>query len=112
MGFLGSSNLSLAGLRKQGELNVDVLDYDACKKLQKWFDDRWKEYGCVDISQELAEIIGRSWAREELIPPYHIYLKIAYHLSHEAIAGLSEFRIPHEFNTHILHHRQVAKIKT
>ena len=98
VGFLGSSNLTLAGLRKQGELNVDVLDYDACKKLQKWFDDRWKEYGCVDISQELAEIIGRSWAREELIPPYHIYLKIAYHLSHEAIAGLSEFRIPHEFN--------------
>lgn len=98
VGFLGSSNLTLAGLRKQGELNVDVLDYDACKKLQKWFDDRWKEYGCVDISQELAEIIGRSWAREELIPPYHIYLKIAYHLSHEVIAGLSEFRIPHEFN--------------
>ncbi len=98
VGFLGSSNLTLAGLRKQGELNVDVLDYDACKKLQKWFDDRWKEYGCVDISQELAEIIGRSWAREELIPPYHIYLKIAYHLSHEAIAGVSEFRIPHEFN--------------
>ena len=98
VGFLGSSNLTLAGLRKQGELNVDVLDYDACKKLQKWFDDRWKEYGCVDISQELAEIIDRSWAREELIPPYHIYLKIAYHLSHEAIAGLSEFRIPHEFN--------------
>jgi Helicase conserved C-terminal domain/PLD-like domain len=98
VGFLGSSNLTLAGLRKQGELNVDVLDHDATNKLQKWFDDRWKDYGCIDISQELAEIIDNSWAREELIPPYHIYLKIAYHLSHEAIAGLSEFRIPREFN--------------
>ena len=29
-GFLGSSNLTLAGLSKQGELNVDVLDHDAC----------------------------------------------------------------------------------
>nr|WP_256388865.1 DNA cytosine methyltransferase [Calothrix sp. 336/3] len=98
VGFLGSSNLTLAGLRKQGELNVDILDHDATNKLQKWFDDRWKDYGCIDISQELAEIIDNSWAREELIPPYHIYLKIAYHLSHEAIAGISEFRIPREFN--------------
>ena len=29
-GFLGSSNLTLAGLAKQGELNVDVLEHDAC----------------------------------------------------------------------------------
>jgi len=98
VGFLGSSNLTLPGLAKQGELNVDVLDHDACHKLQKWFDDRWQDYGCVDISQELAEIIDESWAREASIPPYHIYLKIVYHLSHEAIAGLSEFRIPREFN--------------
>jgi superfamily II DNA or RNA helicase len=98
VGFLGSSNLTLPGLAKQGELNVDVLDHDACNKLQKWFNDRWKDYGCIDISKELAELIDESWARVELIPPYHIYLKIAYHLSHEAIAGLSEFRIPREFN--------------
>ncbi|WP_414541281.1 helicase-related protein [Nostoc sp. CCY0012] len=98
VGFLGSSNLTLPGLANQGELNVDILDHDACLKLQKWFDDRWEEYGCVDISQELAEIIDASWARPELIPPHHIYLKMAYHLSHEAIAGLTEFRIPREFN--------------
>ncbi|MEH2445220.1 MAG: helicase-related protein [Nostoc sp.] len=98
VGFLGSSNLTLPGLAKQGELNVDILDHDACNKLQKWFSDRWQDYGCVDISQELAEIIDQSWARVELISPYYIYLKIAYHLCHEAIAGLSEFRIPREFN--------------
>src|SRR5437868_13503637 len=32
VGFLGSSNLTLAGLRKQGELNVDILDYDETNK--------------------------------------------------------------------------------
>ena len=32
-GFLGSSNLTLSGLSKQGELNVDVLDHDATEKL-------------------------------------------------------------------------------
>ncbi|MBD1831005.1 phospholipase D-like domain-containing protein [Microcoleus vaginatus GB1-A2] len=97
VGFLGSSNLTLSGLSKQGELNIDILDFDACNKLQKWFDDRWEEYGCVDISKELAEIIDRSWARAELIPPYHIYLNIVYHLSREAIAGIAEFQIPRDF---------------
>ena len=94
VGFVGSSNLTLAGLCKQGELNVDVLDHDACSKLQKWFDDRWKDRWCLDISDELAEIIDNSWAREQIIPPYHIYLKIAYHLSQEARAGLAEFQVP------------------
>ena len=97
VGYLGSSNLTFAGLAKQGELNVDVLDHDACNKLAKWFEDRWEDRWCIDISEELAQIIEQSWAREELIPPYHIYIKIAYHLSQEARAGLSEFRIPRDF---------------
>ncbi len=41
IGYLGSSNLTFAGLSKQGELNIDVLDHDACNKLAKWFEDRW-----------------------------------------------------------------------
>src|SRR5690606_13351368 len=40
VGYLGSSNLTLAGLSGQGELNVDVLDHDACNKLYRWFEDR------------------------------------------------------------------------
>ena len=97
VGFLGSSNLTLSGLAKQGELNVDVLDHDACKKLEKWFNDRWNDRFCVDISEMLASIVENSWARETLIPPYHIYLKIAYHLSQDAIAGLNEFKVPSDF---------------
>lgn len=102
IGFVGSSNLTLAGLRKQGELNVDVLDHDACNKLQKWFQDQWNDVWCIDISKELAEIIDTSWAREEAVPPYHIYLKMAYHLSQEARAGLSEFTVPKDFGTQLL----------
>lgn len=71
VGYLGSSNLTLAGLSQQGELNVDVLDHDACQKLARWFEDRWKDQWCVDISEELLTIIQESWAREEPIPPYH-----------------------------------------
>ena len=107
-GFLGSSNLTISGLAKQGELNVDVLDHDACLKLAKWFKDRWEDRYCIDISEELAEIIEQSWAREKLIPPYHIYLKMAYHLSQEARSGLSEFRIPSDFRNRLFEFQTAA----
>ncbi|HEX2092563.1 MAG TPA: helicase-related protein [Longimicrobiaceae bacterium] len=108
LGVVGSSNLTLAGLSRQGELNVDVLDHDACAKLQRWFDDRWEDRWCVDISEELAAVIEESWAREELIPPYHIYLKIAYHLSQEARSGLAEFRLPREFEEQLFDFQKAA----
>lgn len=108
VGYLGSSNLTLAGLSKQGELNVDVLDHDACQKLAKWFEDRWNDRWCVDISDELVRIIEESWAQEALTPPYHIYLKMAYHLSQEARAGLSEFRIPRDFGRKLFEFQTAA----
>lgn len=95
--FLGSSNLTMAGLSRQGELNVDVLEHDACDKLTRWFEERWTDRWCIDISNELADIIDESWAGERLLPPYHVYIKMAYHLAQEARAGLSEFRIPPVF---------------
>ncbi len=110
VGYLGSSNLTMSGLSKQGELNVDVLDADASKKLAKWFEDRWGDKWCVDISDELVQIIEESWAREEALPPYHIYLKTVYHLSREARAGVSEFRIPSVFGSRLFEF-QVAAIQ-
>lgn len=107
-GFLGSSNLTFAGLSKQGELNVDVLDHDACDKLQRWFQDRWQDRWCLDISEELADIIDESWARDEELPPYYIYLKMAYHLSQEARAGLTEFRLPREFEDTLFDFQKAA----
>lgn len=108
VGFLGSSNLTHPGLSAQGELNVDVLDHDACQKLAKWFDDRWADRWCIDISDELVEIIDESWAREAAIPPYHIYLKMAYHLSQEARSGLSEFQISKDFSNKLLDFQTAA----
>jgi SNF2 family DNA or RNA helicase len=110
VGYLGSSNLTLAGLSHQGELNVDVLDNDAATKLAKWFEDRWNDRWCVDITEELVQIIAESRAREEAVSPYHIYLKMAYHLAQEARAGLWEFRIPSEFGNRLFDY-QVAAVK-
>ncbi|MCS6989614.1 MAG: helicase-related protein [Chloroherpetonaceae bacterium] len=107
-GFLGSSNLTLSGLKAQGELNIDVLGHDETQKLSKWFEDRWNDKFCLDISDELATIIEQSWAREDLIPPYYIYLKIAYHLSEEARAGLSEFALPVDFQGKLFKFQETA----
>lgn len=110
-GFLGSSNLTLPGLSGQGELNIDVTDHDACSKLAKWFEDRWSDRWCLEISDELVQIIDESWAGEKETPPYHIYLKMAYHLSQEARAGLSEYRLPREFDEKLFEfQRQAVKI--
>lgn len=108
VGYLGSSNLTLAGLNHQGELNIDVLEQDAARKLSEWFDERWDDRWCIDITNELIEILDSSWATEKLIPPYYIYLKIAYHLSREARAGFAEFKIPRVFQKELLEFQQKA----
>jgi len=64
IGYMGSSNLTFAGLAQQGELNIDVLDHDASQKLAKWFEDRWNNRWCLDISDDLVSIIEESWARD------------------------------------------------
>ena len=110
IGFLGSSNLTFAGLAKQGELNVDVTDHDACNKLAQWFEDRWTDRWCLDISKEIAEIIDQSWARPDAIPPHHIYVKMAYHLSQEAREGIIQHTIPKDFGNKLFDF-QIAAVK-
>jgi superfamily II DNA or RNA helicase len=108
IGFLGSSNLTFAGLSKQGELNVDITDHDACDKLANWFNDRWSDKWCLDISQEIADIIDQSWARPAPIPPHHIYVKMAYHLAQEAREGIVRYGIPKDFGNQLFEFQEKA----
>lgn len=110
IGYLGSSNLTFSGLSNNGELNIDVLDNDAGNKLKEWFKNRWEDRWCLDITDDLAELIDESWARDQQPPPYHIYLKIAYHLAQEARSGISEFKLPKDFED-ILFEYQTAAVK-
>jgi superfamily II DNA or RNA helicase len=106
--LLGSSNFTIAGLSRQGELNVDVVEQDSAIKLDNWFTARWNNRWCLDITNDLIDVLESSWARPELIPPYHIYLKMAYHLSREARAGLAEYRLSREFTNELLDFQQAA----
>lgn len=108
VGYLGSSNLTFSGLRGQGELNVDVLDYDACNKLSKWFSDRWEDRYSLDITEDLIKILSESWAREEEIMPYNIYMKMIYHLSEEAQQGVRDVSIPDVIQNELLEFQETA----
>ena len=57
-----------------------------------------------------AQTIEKSWsARRDAVPTlYHIYLKMAYHLSHEARQGLSEYRIPRDIAAKLLKFQEAA----
>ena len=105
--FLGSSNLTLAGLEKQGEMNIDVVDGDTAAKLSRWFDARWEDEWCDDVNVELADIIAKSWAGDR-VTPHQIYIKTAYHISREAIESASEFSIPAGFRGKLLDFQEMA----
>ena len=107
-GFLGSSNLTMSGLSRQGELNVDVLDHDMTQKLEKWFNDRWDDRCCIDITKELIKVIDESWARETPPTPYQLYVKMAYHLSEEARAGVTQFELPSDMQSVLLDYQSAA----
>lgn len=106
--IMGSSNLTYSGLTKQGELNAEFGDSDCAEKLAKWFDDRWNDRFCLDITEELIKIIDESWAGEKEIPPYYIYLKTAYHLSQDARNGIKEFTLSPEFKRELFDFQQTA----
>lgn len=105
-GYLGSSNLTFSGLSGNGELNIDVLDKDAATKLAGWFEQRWNERFCVDITEELIAVLDESWVREKT--PYHIYLKIAYHLAADARAGATGYQVPTPFDKQLFAFQQSA----
>ncbi len=106
--ILGSSNLTYSGLTRQGELDTDIENSHDLESLAKWFDNRWNDRFCIDITQELIDAIDNSWASETIIPPYYIYLKTAYHLSADARSGIKEFTLPPEFQNELFDFQQTA----
>ena len=102
VGYVGSSNLTQAGLVQNGELNVDVLEQDAANKLHDWFHKHWDDKYSFDISEELAQLIEESWAAAEMVRPYLAYLKMVYHLSQDARVGEKEFKLPRDLQGKLL----------
>ncbi len=108
LAVMGSSNLTYSGLNYQGELNAEFADYHETGRLERWFNDRWMDPTTIDISQELIAALEESWAADNVIPPYHIYLKVAYHLSEDARIGINEYKLTPEFEHDLFEFQQNA----
>ena len=111
LGYVGSSNLTLSGLRHQYELNVDVVDSDAAPKLARWFDDRWDDAFSLDITDDLIRLIDESWASDIPVDPYLVYLKVCYLVSQEARDGLASYSLPAGIGGQLLEF-QASAVKT
>ncbi|MDW8333807.1 MAG: helicase-related protein, partial [Bacteroidia bacterium] len=97
--YLGSSNLTFAGLKMQNELNVDVLEQDAAQKLQTWFEERWNNLFSLDVTQDLVEIIRASWAFAQ--QPFMVYMQTVYHLCADFREG-GTYDLPEVFRQKLL----------
>jgi hypothetical protein len=107
-GYVGSSNLTLAGLRNNDELSVDVLDHDGTDKLHGWFESRWNNKYCLDITEELVELLEESWVTETPPTPYELYLKVCYHLSRDAREGVTLYTLSDEMQDYLLQYQEQA----
>lgn len=86
--YVGSSNLTNAGLYRNLELNIDVTDNDASGKLASWFTDRWDDPFSLEITAEIIQLIEESWASDIQPTPYEVYLKVCHAVSEDAREGL------------------------
>jgi hypothetical protein len=83
LSIVGSSNLSLAGLRDNTELNVVVHGNANHEQLRAWFQRLWDE--AEPFSAQLMNQLQASWALDESITPYELYLKVLYHLTKDRL---------------------------
>ena len=88
LAYVGSSNLTQAGLHKNRELNIDVFDQDAAEKLAAWFESHWTDRFSLSITEEILDLIEQSWASDTQPTPYEVYLKVCHALSEDAREGM------------------------
>jgi superfamily II DNA/RNA helicase/nicotinamide mononucleotide adenylyltransferase len=82
--IIGSSNLTLSGIRHNTELNVVVQGNDNHAELVRWFDELWDE--AEDFDEKLMQEMQRSWAIAP-VRPYDIYMKTLYTLVKDRLEG-------------------------
>ena len=95
---VGSSNLTLAGITHNTELNVIVQGNDNHAELVRWFEDLWKE--AQEFDETLMQEMKVSWAMAT-VRPYDIYMKTLYALVKDRImvAGKHQFFPKRELET-------------
>jgi superfamily II DNA or RNA helicase len=75
--IVGSSNLTLSGLKNNTELNVVIHGNDNHQQLTNWFDELWDV--AEDFDAVLMQEMKQSWVMN-IATPYDVYMKTLYHL--------------------------------
>ncbi len=89
MAIVGSSNLSIAGISDNTELNLRTTHSGDSKELLEWFERHWKDGS--EFTSDMADIIDESWiAKHE---PSDIYNKALLH-EHEDKFNLCVIKDP------------------
>ena len=105
--YVGSSNLTGAGLNRNLELNIDVQDGDAIAKLAAWFEDRWKDPFSLEISAEIIQLLAESWADPNQPSPFEVYLKVCHSISEDPRDGLG-YVLPASMRALLLDYQETA----
>lgn len=105
--YVGSSNLTGAGLNRNLELNIDVQDSDATDKLAHWFDQRWDDRFSLTITEEIIDLIEQSWADEDQPTPFEVYLKVCHSLAQDARDGMG-YVLPASMSELLLDYQESA----
>ena len=105
--YVGSSNLTGAGLNTNLELNIDIQDSDATEKVARWFEARWSDNFSLTITAEIIELIAASWADEQQPTPFELYLKVCHSLSQDARDGLG-YVLPASMHNLLLDYQESA----
>jgi len=83
MGIVGSSNLSMAGISENSELNLKTHNTSDVNTLLEWFDDLWKDG--LPVTEKFKVKLVQSWAGQAY-SPYMLFLKAIYHEFRDRIA--------------------------
>lgn len=105
--YVGSSNLTRAGLTTNLELNIDVQDSDANEKIADWFEARWNDRYSLPINAEIIDLIAESWAASQQPTPFEVYLKVCHALSQDARDGLG-YVLPKSMKDLLLDYQESA----
>ena len=73
--IVGSSNLSISGIREHTELNLRTNVDNDTEKLLGWFDRHWDD--AKEFTEDMAREIQESWVNDR--PPVDVYRKAVMH---------------------------------
>lgn len=103
VGIIGSSNLSISGLRSNTELNAPVY-HERVEQLKEWFDRLWDE--AESFRPHLLDTLQNSWVTQTppeqatsgesedkpgLADPYHVYVKALWELYSESLQTAEDY---------------------